>query len=519
MVEVDVITQEVIRARLDGIVREMQASVLRTGFSTIIRETHDFSAGILDREGKSIGQYSGLPPHLGAYPACVNGILQFYGYEEMEDGDCFLINHPYYSGCPHPNDMVVVMPVFYDGEVVAFCASMGHKSDIGGQSPGSRNAGARDIFGEGLQIMPVKFLSRRHLVKETEQFIRANSRTPDLVLGDLGAQSGALWSIGSARLKGLMDEYGEDVVLGAFEQIGQRTAERVRQEVSAWQDGVFEAEGFIDDIANPGHPIRLHVAVIKEGERLLIDFSGCGDQSIGPINVRPPFLRGSAYYAVVAMIDPRLPNNFGLAEAVECRFREGSIVNPAFPGPIGFYSVTLPIVEDALFTALAKAAGRPTVAHSASSHLVVIGSSGERSRPYVQYELLLAGSRGWDGGDGFTGTGHDFDGGSKFTSVEILESEFPVELGQFRLIPDSGGAGKFRGGPSIRRDYILKAESQFAGGADRVLRPPHGMDGGMDGRSGSVTLNPGAADEHRYVGLVSNVQIKPGDMLRVETAS
>ena len=124
----DVITQEVIRARLDGIVREMQAAVLRTGFSTIIRESHDFSAGITDREGNVVGQHSPAPPHLGAYPDCVQGVLSYYDIEEMAEGDCFLTNHPYYSGCPHPNDMVVVMPVIADGEVIAFCASMGRKS-------------------------------------------------------------------------------------------------------------------------------------------------------------------------------------------------------------------------------------------------------------------------------------------------------------------------------------------------------------------------------------------------------
>ena len=123
----DVITQEVIRARLDGIVREMQAAVLRTGYSTIIRESHDFSAGITDREGNVVGQHSPAPPHLGAYPDCVQGVLSYYDIEEMAEGDCFLTNHPYYSGCPHPNDMVVVMPVIADGEVIAFCASMGHK--------------------------------------------------------------------------------------------------------------------------------------------------------------------------------------------------------------------------------------------------------------------------------------------------------------------------------------------------------------------------------------------------------
>ena len=518
MTQADVITQEVIRARLDGIVREMQAAVLRTGFSTIIRESHDFSAGITDREGNVVGQYSPLPPHLGAYPECVKGVLQFYSYDEMEDGDCFLINHPYYSGCPHPNDMVVVLPVFHEGNVVAFCASMGHKSDIGGQSPGSRNTLARDVFGEGLQIMPVRFLSKREPVKETHQLVRSNSRAPELVLGDLGAQAGALWSIGAQRLKHLMDEYGQAVVLDAFLQLGLRTEARVRQVVEQWQDGVYEAEAFTDDIVDPARKIRLHVAAIKEGDRLTLDFSGSDDQSPGPINVRPPFIRGMAYYATIAMIDPGVPNNFGLARAVECRFRDGTIVNPAFPTPIGFYSMTLSTVEDIIFEAVSKAAGRPPVAHNASSGMVVMGTVGG-GRRYVQYELLMSGNGAHLGGDGWTGTGHSWGGGSKITSVEILESEFDVELQDFSLIADSGGPGEFRGGLAIRRQYLIKQASRYAGGSPRNLAPAHGVAMGGDGLAGAVTVNPGAPNEQRYVGLISNVMLEEGDVVVVETGS
>ena len=519
MTTVDVITQEVIRARLDGIVREMQAAVLRTGFSTIIRETHDFSAGIADRDGNTVGQYSPVPPHLGAYPECVQGVLKLYSYDEMEDGDCFLINHPYYSGCPHPNDMVVVMPVVYDGEVVAFCCSMGHKSDIGGQSPGSRNVLARDVFGEGLQIIPVKFQSRRKPVKETIQFLTANSRTPSLVLGDLGAQAGALWSIGAARIKELLDSYGKDIALAALQQIGMRTEARVRKEISSWSDGVYEAEAFIDDIADHAKPIRLHVAAIKEGDRLVMDFSGSDDQSLGPVNVRPPFIRGMVCFATVAMIDPGAPNNFGLARAVECRFRPGSVLDPVFPGPVGFYSMTLSLVEDIIFTALSKAAGRPPVAHNASSNMVVIGNAAGKGRPYVQYELLISGNGAYDGGDGWTGTGHSWSGGAKFASVEILESEFDVEMQQFSIIPDTGGAGKYRGGPAYRRDYVVASESRFSGGSDRLLRPAHGVDGGLDGVSGAVVVNPGTDSERCYKGLISNVLVEGGDVLRVDTGS
>ena len=331
----DVITQEVIRARLDGIVREMQAAVLRTGFSTIIRESHDFSAGITDVSGAVVGQYSPLPTHLGAYPDCVQGVLEFYSLNEMQEGDCYLANHPYYSGCPHPNDMVVVLPVFHEGEVIAFCASMGHKADIGGQSPGSRNTIARDVFGDGLQIMPVLFQRSGEMNKEVAQFLRANSRTPELVIGDLGAQAGALRSIGAGRVKTLANEYGGETLTAAFGDIVERVEARVRSHFAEWADSVAEAEAWVDDIVDPSTTIRLHVAAIKQGNCLTLDFSGSGDQSAGPINVRPPFIRGMAYFAAIAMMDPSVPNNGGLARAVECRFREGSIMSPRFPRPSG----------------------------------------------------------------------------------------------------------------------------------------------------------------------------------------
>ena len=515
----DVITQEVIRARLDGVVREMQAAVLRTGFSTIIRESHDFSAGITDVSGAVVGQYSPLPTHLGAYPDCARGLLDFYSLDEMEDGDCYLASHPYHSGCPHPNDMVVVLPVFAGGEVVAFCASMGHKADIGGQSPGSRNAIARDVFGDGLQIMPVLFQRGGAMNKEVAQFLRANSRAPELVIGDLAAQAGALRSIGAARLKALAAEYGASVLKSSFEETVRRVESRVRSHFAEWPDGVSEAEAFVDDIADPSTTIRLHVAAVKEGDRLALDFSGSGDQSDGPINVRPPFIRGMAYFAAIAMMDPTVPNNGGLARAVECRFREGSVMNPRFPAPVGFYSTTMAAIEDIVFEAMSKAAGKPAVAHNAASSMVVLGTSGEGRARYVQYELLRSGNGAHAGGDGFTGTGHSWAGGSKFTSVEILESEFDVELRRFALIPDSGGAGANRGGCGLRREYKVLKESKYSGGTARQNDPPHGVDGGMPGRPGVITINPDSDAPVEHRGLVSNLTLAEGDVIRIDTGS
>ena len=236
MTTVDLITQEVIRARLDGIVREMEAAVFRTGFSTIVRESHDFSCGLLDREGRVVGQ-SNHPSHMGAYPYCIAGLLQFYSYDEMLEGDAFLANHPYYSGTPHANDMVVMTPIFVDGRVVAFAASMGHTPDTGGVSPGSRNATARDLFGEGLQITPVRYMRDRELVRDTASFVRANSRVPDMMIGDLSAKAGVCFAIGAQRLHDVMAAYGADVVLQTFDDLGDRTERQARQYISEWQDG------------------------------------------------------------------------------------------------------------------------------------------------------------------------------------------------------------------------------------------------------------------------------------------
>ena len=514
----DVITQEVIRARLDGIVREMQAAVLRTGYSTIIRESHDFSAGITDRDGNVVGQHSPLPTHLGAYPDCVRGVLEFYAAADMREGDCFLTNHPYYSGCPHPSDMVVVMPVFADGEVVAFCASMGHKVDIGGQSPGSRNAAARDLFGEGLCILPVQFMRQRVLHREVVQFLRGNTRTPELVLGDLEAQAGALWSIGVRRLAHAIETYGKQAVLDAFAGLGDRTEARARRVIAGWPDGAVEAEAFIDDIANPGETVRIHVAVEKKGDRLILDFSGSGDQSIGPVNVRPPFVRGMANYAAIAMMGD-VPNDHGLARAVECRFREGSVICPTFPAPVGFYSMTMPVVEDVVFEALSKISGRPAVAHNSVSGLLVLGATGAAAKRYVQYEIVISGNGAYAGGDGWTGTGHSWAGGAKYTGVEIIESEFEVDMRQFNLVPDSGGAGEHRGGLALRREYQVRTQAQYAGGTPRALVPARGVDGGRSGRPGRIVMNPGAEREQSYTGLISNVPLEPGDVVRMETAS
>src|SRR6185295_7737323 len=230
---VDPITLQVIQARLAGIVQEMQNSLFRTGYSTIIRESQDASCAILNTRGEVVAQHVVLPLHMGAFPACAAAVRKYFSPEEICEGDAFITNHPYLGGSPHAPDMGVFTPIFYQGEWVGFAANMAHKSDIGGTVPGSGSGTAREIYQEGLHLPPVKFMSRRQPVKEIDAVITANSRTPDVVIGDLRGQVGAA-RLGERRIAELMDRYGKASLLECTEQLSAYTEKRLCQTVASW---------------------------------------------------------------------------------------------------------------------------------------------------------------------------------------------------------------------------------------------------------------------------------------------
>ena len=329
---VDPITAQVIQNRLSGIVQEMQTNIFRTGYSTIVRESQDASCMILDANGDVVGEHVILPLHIAALPEVVRAIRKAYP-DSIYPGDAFITNHPYIAGVTHSIDMAVVVPVFIGERLLAFCASIAHKSDLGGMVPGTGSGNARELFQEGIQYPPVKFADRGEVVPEVEAILRANSRTPDVILGDIRGQVGTA-RLGEGRLREVVSRYGLDTVIDTFADLKEKTEMRVRRVVSSWNDGVFEAESWVDnDGIQLDRPIRYHVRIEKSGDRILFDFSASADQTLGPLNVRPPLVRGCCYYAMVAMIDPGLANNGGLANVVETKFRRGSVLDPIFPAP------------------------------------------------------------------------------------------------------------------------------------------------------------------------------------------
>jgi N-methylhydantoinase B len=514
---VDPITLQVLQARLAGIVQEMQNSLFRTGFSTIIRESQDASCAILNTQGEVVAQHVVLPLHMGAFPACAAAILKAYSASEIEAGDAFITNHPYLGGSPHAPDMAVLTPIFYQSEWVGFAANMAHKSDIGGTVPGSGSGNAREIYQEGLHLPPVKFMSQLRPIKEIEEVIRANSRTPGLVLGDLRGQVGAA-RLGERRIAELMERYGKKTVIDATELLAAYTENRVRKAIASWPDGNAEGEGFVDhDGVDLDRPIRLYVNVKKRGDRLHFDFSGCSDQTRGPANIRPPLVQAACAYCLVAVVDPFLPINQGLARIVEATFRPGSVVDPQFPAAVNTYMPTALSLTEAVLKALGSFVPDKRIAGTSGSAAIVLGGrDAKTSHAYVHYEIFSGGTGARFGKDGVTATAFHLSN-CKTAPIEIIESEFPTRVDRFDIIADSGGAGRWRGGLGFVRDYrILADEVRFSMRTDKHLIEPWGSKLGLAGAKGACIVNPGSDSERRLPSRFGDHRLQSGDILRIE---
>jgi N-methylhydantoinase B len=513
---VDPITLQVLQARLAGIVQEMQNSLFRTGYSTIIRESQDASCAILNTAGDVVAQHVVLPLHMGAFPACAAAILKVYPIAEIQEGDAFITNHPYLGGSPHAPDMAVLTPIFYAGDWVGFAANMAHKSDIGGSVPGSGSGSAREIFQEGLHLPPVKFMSRLQPVKEIEALITSNSRTPSLVLGDLRGQVGAA-RLGERRIAELMERYGKETVGRSTDLLSAYTETRVRQTIASWPDGESEGETFVDhDGIDLDRPIRVHVKITKKANRIHFDFSGCSNQTTGPANIRPPLVRAACAYCLVALVDRFLPINHGLTRVIETTFRDGSVVNPQFPAAVNTYMPTALTVAEATFRALAPFTSEKQIAGgSGSAALVLGGHDASSNRAYVHYEIFSGGTGARSGKDGVSATAFHLSN-CKTAPIEIIESEFPTRVERFEMIPDSGGAGRWRGGLGFARDYrILAEEVRFSMRTDKHDIEPWGADSGRAGAKGSCIINPDA-NPKRLPSRFGDYRLRKGDLLRLD---
>jgi N-methylhydantoinase B len=516
VMHIDAVDLEVVKASLSGIVQEMQNSLFRTGFSTIVRESQDASCALMNAKGEVVAQHVVLPLHIGAFPACCGAVIQEFG-GTIAAGDAFVINHPYQGGSPHAPDFCVLSPVFCEGQLFGFCGSIAHKSDIGGPVPGSCSGQAREIFNEGLHLPAVRYQRAGKPVGDIERIIGANSRTPELVLGDIRGQLGAD-RLGERRLIELASKYGKQKILACFERLFDMSEAKLRTTFAEWPDGRFEAERFVDDDGvELEKPVRIHVVVEKKSNSIHFDFSDSADQTKGPANVRPPLVQAACAYCLISLIDPHTFVSQGLLRAFTITAREGSVLNPRFPAPVNTYNPTVHALVDAVYDALSNIVPDKVRADGSGSRSIILGGrSTYTGKGYVQYEIIAGGAGARATKDGASGITVN-QSNAMIAPVEIIESEFPTRLLRYELIENSGGAGKFRGGLGIRREYLNLEDARFSIRSMKHIIPPNGCAGGATGRTGDIWINPDTKDAKRLPTRYADYPLKAGDIFRLDT--
>jgi N-methylhydantoinase B len=514
---IDPVVFQILMSRLSGIVQEMQDAVFRTGYSTIIRESQDASCTLVDVEGNAVANFAGLPSHTSCMAAIVRAIVATYG-TDIHRGDAFITNHPFDAQTPHSMDMAAVTPVFANGRLIAFCGSIAHKSDLGGVVPGTSYGLARELFQEGIQYPPVRYMQNFEVVRDIDAILRANSRTPNLILGDLRGQIGSA-RIGEERVVALVERYGIENILAAFAHKQDLTERRTRAAVASWPDGVHEAEAFVDnDGVNPDKKVRFHVRIEKHGERIVFDFRASDDQAPGAINIGPALTRSCAHYGMIAMIDKELPNDGGLTRVVEIITRPGSVMDPYFPAARSAYTPSTNAATTMVLEALSGFVPSRLMASNGGTGGMSIAGRRPDGSSFNQYELIGSSWGAIVGKDGASGT-TVLNNNTKTAPIEILESEFPTRLKRMELIQDCGGPGTYRGGLSQRRVYeILTDDAQLALRGGKHKTPAKGVAGGMPGRLGQCLVNPATDAERSLPNRFAGERLRRGDIVCLEKA-
>ncbi len=519
LITIDPITLEVLGNALLSVAEEMGGTLVRTAFSTNIKERKDCSAAIFDAKGETIAQAEHIPVHLGSMLGIVREIKNKYSPDQIKPGDMFVANDPYNGGGTHLPDITIAAPVFYNGRIQAFIANIAHHSDIGGRVPGSMSGDSTSIFQEGLRIPVVKILDQGRICQEVVDFILLNCRTPAERMGDLMAQIAAN-RMGLSRIEAVFDKYGQDLVLAGMEELMNYAERKMINGIKSIPDGSYEFADYLDDDGiDIGKPIKIQVKLQIKQDRITLDFTGTSRQVKGAINVVETALRATVYYALKAIIDPSLPANAGYYRPITIIAPEGTIVNPLVPAAVGARTDTCQRIVDVVFGAMAQVVPQQVVAgcNSAMSTVVLSGIDHRSNKFYVYPESLGGGLGARWNKDGMDGV-HVHITNTSNLPVECLESEYPLLVERYELREDSGGAGRYRGGLGFRRDYRVLEETSFSSHADRQKLPPWGLLGGKEGATGRFVINPGTEKEIVLKsGKVSEVVLHKGDLLSAQT--
>lgn len=517
---IDPVLLAILKGRLEQIADEMDATLFRSAFNPIIAEAHDASHGIYDaKTGDTLVQgKSGLPIFVGVMAFAVKAVIEKAAKSGgPKDGDVWIFNDPY-AGGTHLSDFRLVRPLFRNGEVFCYLASVGHWHDVGGNVPGNYNPVATESFQEGMLIPPVKLFDRGELRQDVIDILSSNSRLPNSLFGDLNGQINAL-DLGVKRMTELLSDYGDETVSGALDELKARAAMLMRAEIDKLPQGTVSAEDYLDNDGIVDEPLTIALDLTIENGRMVMDFSRSSLACAGPVNISRATTIAACYVALKHVFGD-VPANAGVLEPVDFVIPEDSLLSVVAPKPVGGYTETILRLIDVVFQAIAKIAPERSngCAYGTINALSLAGYRGTDKKRWVMFSFFGGGHGGHPEGDGLN-HGNAPISTATIPPLEILEAAYPVMFTQWALRPDSGGAGKSRGGLGAVYELELLEESAdvFLFG-ERGRFAPKGVAGGGNSVLNSFSYEQADGEHHPpMASKMVGIKLKRGQKVRLET--
>jgi len=518
--QVDMVTLQVIMNALHSITDEMNMALIRTAYSTNIKDRRDCSCAVYTPGGEVISQTElGSPVHLGIMPSALDNVFARFRLEDLEDGDHVIVNVPHPTGPGHLNDITMVSPVYIDRKIAFLVANMAHHVDMGGYAPGSMALGLREVYQEGLQIPAVKIVKKGVIDRELMSFVKQNVRTSIEVEGDIHAQM-ACNNVGRKRLEELSKRYGVKVLHEYIRKMFDYSERRIRAGLKSIPKGTYAFEDFMEGTPLTPELIKVKVTITVGKDTILFDFTGTDPQVNDSINSNKACVNTACYYIVKVLVDPGLPPNVGSYRPIRIHAPSGSCINANPPAAIANSTIiTSPKVVDVLLGALVHAVpDRAAAASNGVTSLFNIGGFNPRTGHLYNYIETYAGGQG---------AMHNQDGmdavqchmtNTRNAPVEVIESTYPLLVRSYGLVPDSDGPGRFRGGLGMRREIEIQSEkTTLTVSTDRSKLKPWGVFGGMAGGNSACFIEHVGGEVEKLTYSKMTRPIETGEVVTIMT--
>ena len=487
--QIDPILLEVLKNGFEAIADEMALILMRTAHSPIVRDAMDYSTAICNARGETIAQGLTTPMHLGSFYDAMNHLVTTFA-GRIKPGDVFIGNDPYLIQGQHLPDIYVIEPIFSGDRLCAWATTIAHHADVGGLVPGSNSIGATEIHQEGLRLPFLKLVEDGVENKMLLEIVAANVRVPDQVIGDLHAQVAAARA-GQRGFAALLDRHGPDAIEAYAEALQDQAEVLARQAIAGIPDGTYSFVDHIDGLGEDPQPIELHVKLTVAGSEITADWTGTSAQVKGGINAPLSFCKSNVYAALRSVMPGDVPNCHGYTRPITVTAPSGTLVNCTYPAPCGARGITGYRIIDCIFGALAAALPEQVAADGTGGSTLPSFGGMAGGKPFVFSECVMGVWGATSTHDGQSGVPHMGSNQSN-VPIEMIEADYPLMIDRYGYVADTGGAGEFRGGVSILREWRALSDDMYFGvRSDKSKFPPNGLFGGQDGAPAGTTILSG----------------------------